>query len=93
MEAHSNLTSFARRLRQPIAGPAAVVAAAGTRRELDDVLQLKEALIDQRLILILPDNEPDALTRGHGLRPRFMSVCDSDFSDVAAVLSNIVRSS
>ena len=37
IEAHSNITAFARRLRQPIAGPAAVIAAAYTRQELEEI--------------------------------------------------------
>jgi hypothetical protein len=46
-----------------------------------------------KTIVILPDSNPDTVAKGHILRPRFLSYCDGDFQDVAAVLSRMIENS
>ena len=43
-----------------------------------------------RVILILPDADPQTIARGHNLRPRYLSNIQSDFQDVAAVLRKML---
>ena len=43
-------------------------------------------------ILVLPDSEPETVTLGHALRPRFLTFTDSDFNDIVAVLNHFRES-
>lgn len=58
--------------------------------EFQDILSMRELLWDTKSILIIPDNSQDTIAKGHLLRPRFMSDCQSNFQDVAAVLSRML---
>lgn len=51
-----------------------------------DILSLREFLHDRRIILVLPDSEPETVSLGHILRPRFITYGDSDYMDVSAIL-------
>jgi hypothetical protein len=53
--------------------------------ELAELVSLRHLLCDKQIILILPNTQPQTISNGHALRPRFISYADSDFSDVAAV--------
>ena len=64
---------------------------ASSREELQDILSIRELLEDTKIILIVPDTNPDTVAKGHTLRPRFLSDCNSDFVDVAAVLGQMIR--
>jgi hypothetical protein len=44
-----------------------------------------------RLLLVPPDQEPETLHQAYSLRPRFMTCQDSDFSDLSAVLNNLLK--
>jgi len=57
--------------------------------EMQSIIALKELLIDHRIILILPNDEPDTAVLAHSLRPRLITYRDSDFLDVAVVLSRM----
>ena len=70
---------------------AAAVLFACTKDALSDILSAKELLEDVRIILILPDRLPDTISKGHLLRPRFMTYAESDFEDVRAVLNKMLK--
>lgn len=42
-----------------------------------------------KTILVLPNDEPETITLGHALRPRYVTFTDRDFHDVVAVLKHI----
>jgi hypothetical protein len=79
------------RLRQPVFNPTIAILLTSSREELQDILSLRELLEDTKIILIVPDTNPDTVAKGHTLRPRFLSDCNSDFVDVAAVLGQMIR--
>ena len=58
---------------------------------LSNILSVKELLEDVRIILILPDRLPETISKGHLLRPRFMTYADSDLEDVKAVLIKMLK--
>jgi hypothetical protein len=80
-------------LRQPVFNPRIVILFASSRDELEDILSIRELLEDAKIILIVPDMDPATLARGHTLRPRFLSDCNGDFVDIAAVLSQMIKKS
>ena len=57
--------------------------------ELKKIIALKELLLDYRIIMILPDDDSETTVLAHTLRPRLITYRDSDFLDVAAVLSRM----
>lgn len=59
--------------------------------ELVELARLKNTWDRLWTILVLPDSEPETVTLGHAIRPRFMTFAESDFGDVVAVLKNAWR--
>ena len=60
------------------------------REELASLVSLRHLLRDTQIILILPNAQPQTISDGHALRPRYISYADSDFSDVAAVCDKMM---
>ena len=58
--------------------------------ELSRLVSLRHLLCDKQIILILPNAQPQTISNGHALRPRYISYADSDFSDVAAVCDKMM---
>lgn len=90
-EVFRSIDGLSQRLRQAVYNPTIVILLASSREELQDILSIRDLLADTKIILILPDTNPDMVAQGHTLRPRFMSDCNSDFFDIAAVLSQMIR--
>jgi tRNA splicing ligase len=78
-------------LRQPLFNPTIAILLATTREELQDILSIRDLLWDIKIILIVPDMNRGTVAKGHTLRPRFLCDCNSDFVDVAAVFSLMIR--
>ena len=89
-EIHRTIEILSRRLRQPTTERRIAVLLASNRKELLDLLSIRNLLSDIRIILILPDREEITIALGHGLHPRFISYIDSDFKDVGAVLRKMM---
>ena len=67
-----------------------VLLAAG-REDLQGLFSIRDFFRNVRMILILPDQERDTISKGHKLYPRFVSYADGNFADVAAVLGKMLR--
>ncbi len=85
-----NMKQLIRILRQPLNGVVAAVLLAGTKTELMDLMPVRDLLLRIPSILILPDHEKETITRGHSLRPRYLTYADGDLSDVGDVFKKIV---
>ncbi len=92
VEIHRTIDSLSRRLRQPSSGPSMAVLLAASKEDLMEFLSIHDLLDSVRIILVLPDRKDDTVAKGHSLRPRFLTYVDSDsdFLDVAAVLSKML---
>jgi hypothetical protein len=89
-ESYRTIEGLTFRLRQPRHNPFIAVLLAASREELSDILSLSDLLCDIRIMLVLPDREPVTIAKGHTLRPRFVTYADSDFVEMAAVLSKVL---
>jgi len=89
-EAYRTIDNLSQRLVRLGDKPTIAVLLAPTRKELLDLYSIRHQFSDLRIILILPDQEEETITRGHRLYPRFLSYVDSDFKDVAAVLGKMM---
>jgi hypothetical protein len=84
-----SVNELSRRLRQPVFGPTVALLLASSKAELQDILSIRDLLGDAKIILIVPDANPDTLAKGHTLKPRFLTYSESDFIDVIAVLKRM----
>lgn len=66
----------------------AVIMVAGPE-ELAELARLGSVWDRFWTILVLPGSEPEIISMGHALRPRFVTFTDGDFSDVSEVLNHI----
>ena len=78
-------------LHQPGSRLAIVILLTLSRRELLDILFLRDLLGEMKIILILPDSHPETLMKGHLLRPRFLCDQTGNFQEVAAVLDRLIH--
>ena len=90
-EIYRTIDSLSHRLRRPICDLAVAVLLAASNEDLLDLLSISDLLDDLRVILLLPNREKDTIAKGHTMRPRFLTYADSNFSDVAAVLSKMLQ--
>ncbi|MEN8258513.1 MAG: hypothetical protein ABFS09_11685 [Thermodesulfobacteriota bacterium] len=80
-------------LRTNVRSQDIVILLLGTGGELNGFLAEQELFEDIRLILVLPDTNPELVALGHQLRPRFVDISqNNDFSKVKAVLAKMMRS-
>lgn len=68
----------------------AAVLIAPTRKDLERILQLQRVLDGMPLLMILPDREPDTISKAHRFRPRFLTYVDDDLSEIIGVVKKIM---
>ncbi len=90
LEICRSIEGLSERLRRPFYSRLTGVFLVASDKELSNLLSIRNMLHDLRFILVLPDSEKNTVTKGFALYPRFISYADSDFSDVAAVLSKML---
>ena len=95
IKTYRTIDSLSEGLRQPRNWDDVAILLTSSRVELHylNLISLRTLLWDMRTIVILPDSNPETVAKGHILRPRFLSYCDGDFMDVAAVLSRMIGNS
>ncbi len=82
---------LARRLSEVSCGKAIVVLITTDRQELMYLLSIVGLLRRTRVIVIIPNQEPDTIRIGYKLEPRFLSSGTEDFSEIKAVLQNMLE--
>ena len=91
LEVHLTIDSLSHSLRQPKEDSVIAVLLAEREKDLVDILAIKDLLSDIRVVLVLPNREKDTITKGHSLRPRFLSYANSDYNEVSTVLSKMIK--
>jgi hypothetical protein len=89
----SDFEELSARLHQSVYDVDAAVLLLSTRKELEAMLSRKESLWGLRVILVLPHEDRDTISKAHRLSPRFIGFVDKGFTDVAAVLAKMLESS
>lgn len=92
IEIYRTLSSFQHRLQNPPDLPFIIVLLAGEHHEVFDFRAIDHLLGGTRLILILPDQTEETLHTAHRLRPRYLTFADSDFSELAQVITKMAQS-
>ena len=85
------LENLKKRLRLSIIDDSILILLPENSKELSGLIEIRDILRDTRIILVLPDDNEATLSKGHNLRPRFISYRDGNFTDVAAVMSKMIQ--
>jgi hypothetical protein len=64
---------------------------AATSKDLTKLVAIRHLFDGLRIILILPNQKKETISLGHLLHPRFISIRDSDFSDVSLVIQRMEK--
>lgn len=88
---HTSVNSLAGRLRRFYADSIMIVILTITVEELMDIVAIKELLQDLPILLILPDNKKETISKGTTLHPRFISYIQDDFTEVEIVMRKMVK--
>jgi len=89
IETYRTIKSFSQRLRQPLSGFDVAVLLTVSKKELLEILSIRDLFSDVRIVLILPDGDKDTVSKGHTLYPRLVTYVDSDFKDLAVFLKKL----
>lgn len=90
LETFADLKALAFRLRRCF-GEIWMVLLITDAEELGRITAMGELILNNRIILVLPDQTQATVAAGHRLYPRFISYLDSDFSDVRSVLQTMLH--
>jgi excinuclease UvrABC ATPase subunit len=91
LENLKSIKELSKRLSRFPSEIAVAVLLAESKDQLSKLLSLRDFLDDVRIILVLPDRENETMSKGHLLRPRFLTYVDGNFTDIAQVLSKMLE--
>ena len=93
LESFGSIEKLIKRLRQPVNGFSMAVILAASRNEFSRILEFGDLLESLKVIIILPDRNPDTISAALKLHPRYMSYTDGDFLDVSLVAGRMIQKS
>jgi hypothetical protein len=88
-----SLQILEQRLRRPCHDVEILLIAVGDAIEMRQLIAMRSLLLDLRLVLVLPERDPDIIAWAHKLSPRFLAYADNGFEQVAAVLDKMLNAS
>ncbi len=72
---------------------AVVVLVAEKREEITELMSVLPLFRKVKIILMLPDQEPETIKIGYKLEPRFLSFLDGGFSTLTGIVTNMLARS
>jgi hypothetical protein len=91
MEIYGTISDFSSRLHAPHRKCDIAVLLAFDGEDLKKILSVQPLLDNARIILVLPDREPETVRMGHSLHPRYLGFKDNSFNDVKSVLARMLE--
>ena len=91
IEIYQTIESLSSRFHRPRGNLAILILLAASKKDLIDLLLIRQLFNDIPIILILPDRDKETILQGRKLFPRFISFADGDCLDVDAVLGKMVK--
>jgi len=85
------LAELTKRLHEPIYDVCAVILLIDDRKELEEILYLRDILWDIKVIIIFPGQSNISTMEALAFRPRFLTWTDADLSQVVDVLGKMMR--
>jgi hypothetical protein len=90
IEIYSSINELSERLHQSMLDVGVAVLHVASRAELMEIIYLGVLLKELKIVLVLPDNQPDTLDKAYTLCPRFIVAAESDFKHLGSVLKRMV---
>jgi|GEM_PF-2857445 len=91
VERLTTTAALSKRLRRFGDKPDLILLALPEKEMLCDVLPLEGLLRPHRVVLILPDGDPDTLHLAHRLRPRYVMDFESEWQPLEDVLRRMIE--
>jgi hypothetical protein len=91
IEIAQTLEDLSKSLRRPNNDNVIAVLFVEDLVELYHIIAMKKALIEFRVIVILPSRSSEMISASHKLHPRFISSIENDFKDVANVIRRLIK--
>jgi hypothetical protein len=89
IEICASIRELSDRLHQPMPDVRVAVLCVTNRAELMEIIYLNDLLDELKVVLVLPDSDPDVLEKAYILCPRFIAVAESDFVHLGSVLKKM----
>jgi len=86
-----SIHELSERLSRPLFNFHISILFAADRKDLLAITSLGHFLSDMRIILVLPDHDPETIAKGHLLRPRFILWLDDDFTQMEIILKRMIN--
>ncbi len=90
LKIHRNIDHLSSGLRTLSVENRILILLIADRKDLFNLLSVRDQLTDHRIILILPDWEDETVSNGHKFYPRFMSYVDADFNIIREVFNKMM---
>lgn len=87
------LGALERRLRQPRHHIEIVLISVSDAIEMAKLTEIRQLLLDLRLLLVLPKRNEDTVAWAHKLGPRFIAYADNGVEQIGAVLGKMLEKS
>lgn len=91
IEICQTVKELARYFRRPLPDQVVFILLIANKEELIEIMQLRDALRERRVIIALPDDHSHTIALAHKLLPRFLTGPGGDFRDVGIVLGNMIK--
>jgi len=91
IEMFLSLDELSDRLHRPMPDVRVAVLYAAHHAELMEIMYRVYLLNDLKVVLVLPDSDPDMLEETNILCPQFIAVTESDFRHLGAVLRKMMN--
>ncbi len=92
LEIYRTIDDLTNRLCNPHRESTVLVLFIIDEKTFQNLISIKEYLINNKVILVLPDRDPKTLAKAHTLRPRFITYSDTDTSVISDVINNMITS-
>ena len=90
IETYTTVPDLSRRLKIDTSDISIVLLLISEHHILNELLKIRSQLIGHRIIIILPNQRNDTLSKAHSLYPRFISYKDNNFGDLRAVIEKML---
>jgi hypothetical protein len=90
LEIYRTIDDLTNRLCNPHRESTIVVLFIINEKTFQELISIKEYLVNNKVILVLPDRRPETLTKAHKLRPRFISYSDTDTILISEVIDKMI---
>jgi hypothetical protein len=92
VQVHESATELVERLKTGLYGLHVVLVLAPSKEDMAKLVDAQDALDRFRVVLFIPDQDPETLSQGHSLYPRFLGWASDDLPSLDSILQKMLSS-